>query len=96
MVEKSYDKSVKILKALADPMRLSIAQHLASSAELVSSQEIVQSCARRLELSQPAMSHHFKKLTESGVVLIEKRGTENFYKLNQELCEMHGIDIRKL
>lgn len=89
-------QSIKLLKALADDIRLSIVQHVASRSGAVPSYDVVQSCARRLELSQPAMSHHFKKLVEAGVLLIEKRGTENYYRFNQELMKSRGIDIHKL
>lgn len=89
-------QSVKILKALSDDIRLGIAKHVASTSGLVPSCDVVQSCARRLELSQPAMSHHFKKLVNAGVLLIEKHGTENFYRYNKKLCKQHGIDITKL
>lgn len=89
-------KSVTILKALADDVRLGIAKHIASQDGLVSSSDIVGSCARRLELSQPAMSHHFKKLVDAGVLTVEKHGTENFYTLNKKLCSTHGINVQKL
>lgn len=88
--------SVQILKSLADDVRLGIAKHLATQKHPVPSAEVVQSCAHRLELSQPAMSHHFKKLVEAGVIDLEKHGTENFYRLNRSLCKDHGIDVTKL
>lgn len=90
------EQSIALLKALADDIRLSIAKQVARSSSAVPSCDIVQSCARRLQLSQPAMSHHFKKLVEAGVLLAEKRGTENFYRYNRLLCEGHGININKL
>lgn len=88
--------SVIILKALADDIRLGVAQHLAKQPAAISSTDVVCSCARRLELSQPAMSHHFKKLVDANIITVEKHGTENFYQLNRELCATHGIDIEKL
>ena len=89
-------QSVQILKALADDIRLSIVKHVANANGLVSSCDVVGSCAKRLELSQPAMSHHFKRLVDAGVLLHEKHGTENFYRYNKTLCKRHGIDITKL
>ena len=89
-------QSVKILKALSDDIRLGIAKHVASTSGLVPSCDVVQSCARRLELSQPAMSHHFKKLVDAGVLLVEKHGTEKHYRFNHEFVARHGIDIAKL
>lgn len=37
-----------------------------------------------------------KGLVDSGVLLAEKRGTENFYRYNRSLCKKYGIDIKKL
>ena len=88
--------SIVILKALADDVRLGVAKHLAEQPTPVASAEVVGACARRLELSQPAMSHHFKKLVDAGVIVVEKHGTENFYKLNDTLCSQHGINVTKL
>lgn len=88
--------SIKLLKALADDIRLGVAKHIAAQPGLVPSCDVVQSCAQRLELSQPSMSHHFKKLVSAGVITVEKKGTENFYRLNHAVLEQHGIDISKL
>lgn len=96
MYDEANPQSIAILKALSDEMRLSVAKYVAASRGPVASCDVVSSCARRLELSQPAMSHHFKKLVEAGVLLIEKRGTENYYRYNKALCRRHGIDIKKL
>lgn len=95
-MHKDASKSMEILKALADDIRLSVAQYIASSPDAVSSCSVVTSCAKRNELSQPAMSHHFKKLVDAGVLIIEKKGTENFYRYNHNLCQSYGIDISKL
>lgn len=89
-------ESLEILKALADDVRLSIAKYVSLSRGPVSSCDVVQSCAQRLKLSQPAMSHHFKKLVDAGVLINDKRGTENFYTYNRRFCERHGINIKKL
>lgn len=88
--------SIKIMKALADSTRLSLVLFVARQNEPVASCDIVQSCARRLELSQPAMSHHFRKLVDANVLRVRKSGTENFYQVNRALLEKHGIDISKL
>ncbi|NLA43044.1 winged helix-turn-helix transcriptional regulator [Candidatus Saccharibacteria bacterium] len=89
-------QSVLILKALADEVRLGIVKDIASQADVVPSCDIVRSCARRLELSQPAMSHHFKRLVDAKILLVEKRGTENFYRFNRPLFKVYGIEISKL
>jgi DNA-binding transcriptional ArsR family regulator len=48
------------------------------------------------KLSQPAMSHHFNKLVDAGVVSEEKRGTQKLYELNTALLKSIGIDVTKL
>ena len=37
-----------------------------------------------LGLSQPTISHHFKKLTEAGLVTGERRGTWTYYRIVPE------------
>lgn len=96
MKEDIKPQSVNLLKALADEVRLGTAKYVATSPDPVPSCTVVESCSERLKLSQPAMSHHFKKLVDAGVLEIEKQGTQNFYKFNRAFCEEHGIDIDKL
>jgi len=88
------DASITVLKALADKTRLDIVRRLATEPqpEMASCSE-VSSCS---SLSQPAMSHHFKKLVDAGVLLESKRGTEKFYELNGELLGRLGLDVHKL
>lgn len=94
--QEANPQSITILRALGDEIRLNVAKFVAAQRGPVSSCDVVYSCARRLEMSQPAMSHHFKKLVEAGVLSIEKRGTENYYRYNKSLCKQHGIDIKKM
>lgn len=96
MSTEPKQQSVKILKALADDVRLNVVKHIAEKPGVVSSCDVVQSCSTMLELSQPAMSHHFKKLVEAGILSLEKHKTENYYRINRELCETYGIDVNKL
>lgn len=44
-------------------------------------------------LSQPAISHHFKILVNSGVILAQKNGKAKSYKVNRELLTEMGIDL---
>ena len=85
-----------ILKSLADDTRLSIVRNLAKNNCEESSSSIVSDCAASLELSQPTMSHHFKKLVHAGVLTERKAGTEKFYKLNYDLLKSIGIDASQL
>lgn len=90
------DKTTLILKALADETRLGVVRKLASQTEPVAGCEIVKSCASFLRLSQPAMSHHFARLVEAGVLREEKVGTSKRYRLDVGLLRGVGIDVEKL
>lgn len=89
-------KTTTILKSLADDTRLSIVRNLAKNNCEESGSSIVSDCAASLELSQPTMSHHFKKLVQSGVLIERKAGTEKFYKLNYDLLKSIGINAAQL
>ncbi|HET9850374.1 MAG TPA: metalloregulator ArsR/SmtB family transcription factor [Candidatus Saccharimonadales bacterium] len=87
------DQTVAVLKALADPTRLNLVRRLAH--EPASRQ----SCGRlsaRACLSQPAMSHHFAKLVNAGVVLESKSGKEKNYQLNRQLLIKCGLVPERL
>ena len=96
MVHDKTTQTVVLLKALADDIRLGIVRDIARQPEAVASCDIVGGCARRTKLSQPAMSHHFKRLVDAEILLVEKHGTENRYRCNMALLQQHGIDIAKL
>lgn len=82
------DTTVNLLKALADKTRLDIVRELAREESCSSCTEV----SRVSSLSQPAMSHHFHKLVEAGVILEEKNGKEKIYTLNRELLEANGLN----
>lgn len=85
--------TIDVLKALADPTRLKIVR------TLVRDHNDTMSCSEvsvHSTLSQPAMSHHFGRLVDAGVILERKSGTEKIYELNSELLSHVGIDPKKL
>lgn len=86
------NQTVALLKALADKTRLDIVRKLAQEDGEASCAD-VSTCS---SLSQPAMSHHFSKLAEAGVVYEHRRGKEKVYALNTELLQASGIDIYRL
>lgn len=88
--------TVDVLKALADEVRVGIVRQLAHQSEPVASCDIVSSCASLNKLSQPAMSHHFSKLVDAGVLIEEKLGTQKLYRLDIALLSSLGIDVEKL
>jgi ArsR family transcriptional regulator, arsenate/arsenite/antimonite-responsive transcriptional repressor len=72
--------TAEIFRALADPARVKIVNLLARSDEPVCACEIVPA----LGLAQPTVSHHLKKLTDSGLLEREQRGKWAFFSLNQD------------
>ena len=93
------DKHVQtaaVIKSLADETRLSIVRNLTESQCEAKGAEIINSCAEFHKLSQPTMSHHFKKLVDARVLIERKVGVEKSYQLNYELLQSVGIDATKL
>lgn len=90
------DETTIILKALADNMRLAIVRCLAGNGGELRSCDVVEKCSTCAQLSQPAMSHHFKKLIDAGIVQAKKVGTENLYSLDRECLAAVGVDADKL
>jgi DNA-binding transcriptional ArsR family regulator len=67
---------VGVLYALGDPVRLKIVQRLAETGALTCSDL---DCA----VAKSTMSHHFKILRESGIVLTRKEGTQHINTLRR-------------
>ena len=88
-------QSVDVLKALADETRLGIVRKLVRENGTAKSCDI-RACESVTQLSQPAMSHHFAKLVDAGVLVEHKQGTEKVYTINRPLLADMGIDITKV
>jgi ArsR family transcriptional regulator len=69
-----------VFKALADPARVKIVSVVAAREEPVCACEFPQA----LGLSQATVSHHLKKLTETGLLEREQRGKWAYFSLNPE------------
>lgn len=87
------NQTVAVLKALADPTRLKLIRSLAACP---TGQKTCGELSEKAGLSQPAMSHHFAKLVNAGIVSEEKVATYKIYSLNIPLLNQLGIDIKKL
>jgi ArsR family transcriptional regulator len=81
-MERTPDPDVRLLAALADPVRLSIVRQLSACDECCVCD--LDACAR---VSQPTVSHHLKVLREAGVIGAEKRGTWVYYSLEPAAVE---------
>jgi ArsR family transcriptional regulator, arsenate/arsenite/antimonite-responsive transcriptional repressor len=74
---------VDVFRALADPARVRILNVLATCGEPVCICNLVDP----LDLSQPTVSHHMKKLVEIGLVEREQRGKWAYFTLNDQAVE---------
>jgi DNA-binding transcriptional ArsR family regulator len=70
---------ISFAKALADETRQEIMQLLCC--EWLSVNELVELLEGRV--NQPTVSHHLKKLEDSGLVRVRQEGRQRFYTLNQ-------------
>lgn len=97
-MDKRQSEVATIMKALADDMRLTIVRCLSKeNGSSLRSCDVVEACASGCgNLSQPAMSHHFKKLVDAGIITIKKAGSENLYSLDRDYLLTFGIDPSKL
>jgi DNA-binding transcriptional ArsR family regulator len=81
-MKRSTDPDVRLLQALADPVRLSIVRQLGAEGPV---------CACDFsaigEVTQPTVSHHLRVLREAGVVSTERRGTWIYYSLDPSATE---------
>ena len=72
------ERLAAVLKVLADPVRLRLLRLVADSPDTTA-------CACHLPdalgISQPTLSHHLKKLVESGLLEREQRGRWVHYRL---------------
>ena len=69
-------------KALADPTRVAIVNHLSAADEVC-----VCNLTAAFELCQSTISHHLKILREAGLVESSRRGTWAYYRLVPEAIE---------
>src|ERR687888_940752 len=76
------DQLAATFKALADPTRVAIVNHLSAADEVC-----VCNLTAAFELSQSTISHHLKILREAGLVESSRRGTWAYYRLVPEAIE---------
>jgi ArsR family transcriptional regulator len=73
----------KISKALSDVNRLKILQHMHAHQGHMECMEI----GAILQLAQPSISHHIKKLLEADLIEARKTGRYHHYALNTRVWE---------
>lgn len=83
-------QAAKLMEMLSQPVRLQLL------CLLLDGEMNVQNLAEQTDLSQPGMSHHLKKLRDSGLVETRRDAQTIFYSLKGEevktlLATLHGI-----
>lgn len=88
---RAADEYASWFKALADATRVQIVSLLARRGEPMSVGAIVAA----VEVGQSTVSAHLKALAEVGFVLVARRGTAAFYRINQECvaCFPSAADV---
>lgn len=80
VIRKDFEPAAALLKAIADPYRLTMLATLAASEQEV----CVCDFTDALPLNQPTVSHHLRILREAGLVECERRGTWVYYQLAKD------------
>ena len=86
VVKRDFEPSAALLKAVADPYRLTMLATLAASEHEV----CVCDFTDALPLNQPTVSHHLRILREANLVTCERRGTWVYYQLAEDAVERLG------
>jgi ArsR family transcriptional regulator len=86
--DEEADATAALFQVLADPARVKILNLLATSEGPVCACEFEPA----LELSQPTVSHHLKRLTDAGLLEREQRGRWAHFSLNPEaISQLEGL-----
>jgi ArsR family transcriptional regulator len=73
---------LRLLKALAHPIRFRMVQEIAAGIELSCGQ-----IGRRFELAQPTISHHIKILHDAGVLVCRREAQHAFLSVNRRIVD---------
>jgi ArsR family transcriptional regulator len=84
--DEEAEATAALFRALGDPARVRIVNVLATTDEPVCVCELVEP----LELAQPTVSHHLKKLVDAGLLEREQRGRWAYYSLNPDATARLG------
>src|SRR5580692_13166083 len=95
VIEEDFEPQATLLKAVADPYRLTMLATLAAATDEV----CVCDFTDALPLNQPTVSHHLRILREADLVTCERRGTWVYYRLaadaRDRLAEALATAFRK-
>jgi DNA-binding transcriptional ArsR family regulator len=78
----SVDDRAKVFASLADPTRLRMVELLTQEEELCGTQ-----IAKRLGISMSLLSHHWRILSDCGIVMRERRGQRQYCTVDRAALE---------
>ncbi len=76
----------RIFEALGNETRVRIVREVASAKGMYCGD-----VRGRFRLSQPTMSHHFRKLIGAGILVAHKEGKRHFYTVDGNFLDRHGL-----
>lgn len=80
----------RVTKALADPRRLAILEHIARHEERCCS-----SLLDKFPISQPTMSHHLKELANAELVEVRREAKFGYYACQRETLRSYVEELNK-
>ncbi|WP_408020447.1 ArsR/SmtB family transcription factor [Staphylococcus epidermidis] len=83
--DQQFDFYEKMFNALADKIRLKILNQISQSSN---KSLCVCDLEGLLDIKQPKLSYHLKKLVDANVLIAEKHGTWNYYKINEQQIQV--------
>ncbi len=86
-------KMSEVFGALSDPTRLRIIRMLASNME---SDLCVVELAKKVGISQPALSQHIRILKNVGILDGNRKGFRVYYNINTDVLKNYKADVDKL
>ncbi len=84
-------KTAEFFKALGDTTRIKILKLLLSHDNLC-----VGMIAFKLNITQPAVSQHFKILKTNGIVEGKRDGYSIHYRIREDVFKKYGIELAKI
>ena len=83
--DQQFDFYEKMFNALADKIRLKILNQISQSSN---KSLCVCDLEELLDIKQSKLSYHLKKLVDANVLIVEKHGTWNYYKINEQQIQV--------
>jgi DNA-binding transcriptional ArsR family regulator len=77
--KQRYERMADVLRTLAHPSRLAVAELLAVRGEMT-----VQAISEAVCCEQSLVSHHLTKMRDRGLLLMRKDGRQVFYRLSDD------------